>query len=72
MFSVVVHYLPRSFSSSRSSAVDFLNVSDTHVYRLADVDDFIAKLWDVHMSVKKQGYVQVSSPCSQGLLTGAE
>ena len=29
--------------------------------RLIDVDDFIAKLWEVHLSVKKEGYVQVCS-----------
>lgn len=27
--------------------------------RLIDVDDFIAKLWDVHLQVKGEGYVQV-------------
>ena len=28
--------------------------------RLIEVDDFIAKLWDVHLAVKKEGYVQVN------------
>lgn len=28
--------------------------------RLIEVDDFIAKLWEVHLAVKKEGYVQVS------------
>ena len=27
--------------------------------RLVEVDDFIAKLWDIHLTVKKEGYVQV-------------
>ena len=27
--------------------------------RLADVDDFIDKLWKVHLAVKQEGYVQV-------------
>ena len=27
--------------------------------RLVEVDDFIAKLWDVHLALKKEGYVQV-------------
>ena len=27
--------------------------------RLAEVDDFISNLWNVHQAVKKQGYVQV-------------
>lgn len=30
-----------------------------HVYSLAEVDDFIAKLWEVHLAVKKEGYTQV-------------
>lgn len=29
------------------------------LYRLAGVDDFIAKLWNVHLAVKKEGYRQV-------------
>lgn len=29
------------------------------VARLVEVDDFIAKLWAVHLAVKKEGYVQV-------------
>lgn len=28
-------------------------------YSLAEVDDFIAKLWEVHLAVKKEGYIQV-------------
>ncbi len=27
--------------------------------RLVELDEFIAKLWDVHLTVKKEGYVQV-------------
>lgn len=27
--------------------------------RLVEVDDFVAKLWQVHVDVKKEGYVQV-------------
>ena len=27
--------------------------------RLLDVDDFIAQLWDVHLKVKQEGYIQV-------------
>ena len=27
---------------------------------MAGADDFIANLWDVHLRVKKEGYVQVS------------
>lgn len=30
--------------------------------RLIEVDDFIAKLWEVHLAVKKEGYVQVPFP----------
>jgi hypothetical protein len=29
------------------------------VCRIAEVDDFIAKLWKVHLEVKKEGYAQV-------------
>jgi hypothetical protein len=29
--------------------------------RIIDVDDFIAKLWQVHLKVKEEGYVQVGS-----------
>lgn len=28
--------------------------------RLVEVDDFIASLWNVHLSVKEEGYVQVA------------
>lgn len=27
--------------------------------RLIDIDDFIARLWQIHLSVKEEGYVQV-------------
>ena len=27
--------------------------------RLAEVDDFISNLWDVHLAVEREGYVQV-------------
>lgn len=27
--------------------------------RIAEVDEFIAKLWQVHLAVKKEGYTQV-------------
>lgn len=27
--------------------------------RIAEVDDFIAELWQVHLKVKEEGYVQV-------------
>lgn len=27
--------------------------------RIMEFDDFIAKLWDVHLAVKKEGYIQV-------------
>ena len=30
--------------------------------RLIEVDDFIAKLWEIHLAVKGEGYVQVISP----------
>lgn len=30
-----------------------------HFNRLAKIDDFIAKLWDIHIEVKKEGYAQV-------------
>ena len=29
-----------------------------------EVDDFIAKLWDIHATVKEEGYTQVTSLCS--------
>jgi hypothetical protein len=29
--------------------------------RIIDVDDFIAELWQVHLKVKEEGYVQVES-----------
>lgn len=29
------------------------------MYSLAEVDEFIAKLWQVHLAVKKEGYTQV-------------
>lgn len=44
----------RSFStllSLKKSAYSF-NV------RLVDIDDFVAKLWEIHVAVKKEGYVQ--------------
>lgn len=28
--------------------------------RVADGDEFIQKLWDIHLKVKKEGYTQVS------------
>lgn len=28
-------------------------------HRLLDVDEFVAKLWEVHLTVKAEGYVQV-------------
>ena len=28
-------------------------------FRLIDIDDFTGKLWQTHLSVKKDGYVQV-------------
>ena len=28
-------------------------------HRIAEVDDFISKLWQVHLAVKKEGYTQV-------------
>lgn len=28
------------------------------ITRLKDIDDFIAKLWDIHLEVKKEGYAQ--------------
>jgi hypothetical protein len=31
------------------------------LYRLAEVDDFIAKLWGIHCAVKDIGYTQVYS-----------
>jgi hypothetical protein len=27
--------------------------------RLIDIDDFTGKLWQIHLAVKKEGYVQV-------------
>ncbi len=29
------------------------------ILRLLDVDEFIARLWQIHLAVKEQGYVQV-------------
>ena len=30
--------------------------------RLAEVDDFIAGLWNIHVAVKKEGFAQVNPP----------
>ena len=35
-------------------------VSNIFLARLVDVDDFIANLWNIHLAVKKEGYVQVT------------
>ena len=34
--------------------------------RIAEVDEFIARLWGVHSAVKKEGYVQVQCLVSYG------
>lgn len=31
----------------------------TRFYRLIHIDDFVGKLWETHLAVKKEGYVQV-------------
>ena len=31
--------------------------------RILSVDEFIAKLWEVHLKVKEEGYVQVRYCC---------
>ena len=36
--------------------------------RLADVDEFIAKLWSIHLQVKGEGYVQVPFIISHNLV----
>jgi hypothetical protein len=28
-------------------------------HSLVDIDDFVGKLWQTHLAVKKEGYVQV-------------
>lgn len=33
------------------------------------MDDFIAKLWDVHLAVKQEGYVQVFKLRSQDVVS---
>lgn len=35
----------------------------TNMGRLLDIDDFVAKLWNVHLAVQKEGYAQVCFPC---------
>jgi hypothetical protein len=37
----------------------FLLLIYCFICRLIDVDDFIAKLWDIHLSVRREGYIQV-------------
>ena len=34
--------------------------------RIVEVDDFIAKLWNIHLAVAQEGYVQVRM-CSIGI-----
>jgi hypothetical protein len=40
--------------------VVLLCVQDANSYRIIEVDEFIAGLWQVHLKVKEEGYVQVS------------
>ena len=37
---------------------------------LIEVDDFISSLWNVHLSVKREGYVQVTypAPCLKSIM----
>ena len=50
LFGVLIRFQSSTFSSPL-----FL----IWLCRLAEVDDFISNLWNVHQAVKKQGYVQV-------------
>ena len=34
-------------------------VTDGPNHRLVDIDEFVGKLWQTHLAVKKEGYVQV-------------
>lgn len=39
--------------------VILLGSADIILLRIIEVDDFIAKLWQAHLKVKEEGYVQV-------------
>lgn len=32
---------------------------DSQIYRIIEVDEFIAELWQVHLKVREEGYTQV-------------
>ena len=36
-----------------------LQLTPMCILRIADVDDFIAQLWKIHVAVQKEGYTQV-------------
>lgn len=36
-----------------------MQLSTTDPFRILEVDEFIADLWQVHLKVKEEGYVQV-------------
>jgi hypothetical protein len=38
--------------------------------RIIEVDEFIAELWQIHLKVKKEGYVQVMLSACIGLTSG--
>ena len=55
-------YKSSSFLMIRSMYCTKHPLCDSDIfYRLTEVDGFIAGLWNVHLAVKKEGYVQVHS-----------
>ena len=51
------------FVASTSELTQFCRLRASRLMgsRIIDVDDFIAELWQVHLKVKEEGYVQVKS-----------
>lgn len=64
--------VPECKQSAILGSVNLRNRNPRYLYalltsckcRLASIDDFIAKLWDIHEKVKREGYVQVSNKAS--------
>lgn len=42
-------------------SVSHWDYNDADLGRILEVDEFIAELWQVHLKVKEEGYVQVCS-----------
>lgn len=63
---------------ARSRANEWCLPTEEHVIRhmltlnvrLIEIDDFIAKLWKVHLAVKEEGYAQVSIMSLNAVFTG--